>query len=91
MASLRSSYCLFETSTLLLGSQRTIKSGANIQYLCMLVCGEALLQFYAFSTEVESAVSEKFSFIILYLEFFLLMRSPRKSALSPAEWGILIV
>ena len=40
-------------------------TGANIQYLHMLVRGEALRQFDMLSAEVRSATSENLTFIIL--------------------------
>ena len=36
----------------------TITSGSNIQYICMLVCGEAFCQIDTLSSEVRSTTSE---------------------------------
>ena len=44
-----------------------LKYGANIQQLCMMVCGEALRQFEKLSAEVGSATPEKLTSIILGL------------------------
>ena len=60
----------------------TLKAGAKIQYLCILVRGESLRKFDVLPTEVESAIPETLTSIILGLGiyFFLLMRCPSKSA-----------
>ena len=45
----------------------TLKSGTNIQYLCMLVRGEALHRFDTLSAEVVSATPENMTYIIIGL------------------------
>ena len=42
----------------------TLVDGANIQYLRMLVCGEALCQFDTLSDEVGSTTPEKLTSVI---------------------------
>ena len=44
-----------------------LAASAKIQYLCMLVCGEALHQLDTFSFEVLSTTSEYLKYIILGL------------------------
>ena len=46
-------------------ASRMFNTGANIQYLHMLVRGEALRQFDMLSAEVRSATSENLTFVIL--------------------------
>ena len=57
-----------------------LTSGVKIQYLCTLVCGEALHQFDTFYYEVGSDTPENLTSIILGLGayFFLLMRYQSK-------------
>ena len=45
----------------------TLTAGANIQYICTILCGEALHQIDTLYTEVESATSEHLKYIILGL------------------------
>ena len=45
----------------------TLVAGTNIQYICMLVHGEALHQIYMFSAEVVSTTSENRKSVILGL------------------------
>ena len=42
--------CNFNTTLAVTG---TLETGTNIQYLCMLVCGEAFLHFDSFSADAE--------------------------------------
>ena len=60
----------------------TLKAGATIRYLFMMVRGEVLCQFYVLSVEVESSILETLMYIILGfgIYFLLLMRCSRKSA-----------
>ena len=45
----------------------TLLAGANIQYLCTIVCGEALLQFDTLSAEVGSTTSENLKSVLFGL------------------------
>ena len=58
-----------------------LAAGANIQYICILVRGEALHQLDILSVEVESMTIENLNLIILGLGtyFPLLMSFQRKS------------
>ena len=57
-----------------------LTASANIQYLCMLVCGEALRQLDMLSFEVVGTTSENLKLVILGLGayFFPLMRCQKK-------------
>ena len=57
----------------------TLETGANIQYLCALVCGEALHQFDLLSSGLESTEALNVEYIIKSLAsffYFLLVWSP---------------
>ena len=45
----------------------TLTAGAKIQYLCILICGEALHQFGVLCAEVEISIPETLSSAILGL------------------------
>ena len=49
----------------------TLKAGAKVQYLCTMVCVEALHHFDALSDEVESSTPETLTSIILGLGTYL--------------------
>ena len=57
---------IFNSNTTLEASGM-LKAGAKIQYLCTLVLVEALCQFDALSSEVESDIPEALTYIILGL------------------------
>ena len=59
----------------------TLMDGAKVQYLCILVCGEVLRQFYTMSDKVGVTNPENLTSIFLGLGtyFFLLMRCQNKS------------
>ena len=50
-----------------LAASGTLKSGANFQYLCTIVCVEALRQFESLSANVEIAETLDVYYIIRYL------------------------
>ena len=58
-----------------------IAAGVNIQYLCMLVCGEALLQIDTLSAEVESTTLYNLKSNILGLDMYfpLMIRCQKKA------------
>ena len=47
-----------------------LEMDANIQYLCTLVCGESLRQFYLLSAEVEKTETTNVDYNIKGLAFF---------------------
>ena len=78
---------LLQNFQITLKASGTLDSGVNIQYLCILVRGEALHQLYMLSVEVGSTTTANLNLIILGLGtyFFLLMRCQRKIVRYAAE------
>ena len=61
----------------------TLMDGAKVQYLCILVCGEVLRQFYTMSDKVGVTNPENLTSIFLGLNtyFFLFMLYLKKSTM----------
>ena len=60
----------FRNFNMTIEASGTLRDDAKIQYLCKLVCGEALRQFGILPAEVEIASPETFSSIILGLDTY---------------------
>ena len=62
----------------------TLAADVKVEYLCMLVHGESLRQFDAFSSELGSTTPENVMYVIFGLStyFFLLIRCQKKSHIA---------
>ena len=81
---------LFVRNFKIIDASKMLTANANLQYLCQLLRGEALRQFYTFCSQVGSTVRTHLNRVILGLGtyFPLLMRGLSKNDRYAEEWGI---